>query len=159
MREAYGKLGALLGTLPPAAIFYKIFGYDFSAPSNRHSLLIILLCLAMNAVCGGVGWRMGRRLSLQVEKFAHASWNHMILNAILTGLCWGMVTGAAGGLVAFGFGAIFGMICAAPIGVHAFVLFTTLHRTLARGGMIDARHFWPLACGITLTISALILGM
>ena len=83
----------------------------------------------------------------------------MILNAMLTGLCWGLVTGAAGGLVAFGLGAIVGVICAVPIGVCAFVLFTTLHRPLARGGMIDARHFWPLACGITLTISALILGM
>ena len=66
LRQAYGLLGAMLGVLPPAAIFQKIFGYGFGGPSSRDSLLVILLCLAMNVVCGIVGWRMGRRLSLRI---------------------------------------------------------------------------------------------
>jgi hypothetical protein len=40
----------------------------------------------------------------------------------------------------------------------AFTLFTLLHRLLVRGDMIDARHFWPLACGITMLIAALVLN-
>jgi hypothetical protein len=159
MREAYGTLGALLGVLPPAAIFHKIFGYVFDGHNNGDPSLMIVMCLAMNIVCGLVGWRMGRRMGVWLDNMERLSWHRTILNAIIAGLCWGVVTGGAGGLVYFGLGAIFGFICAVPVGVYAFVLFTTLHRTLARDGMIDARHFWPLACGITLTISALILGM
>ncbi|MCA1555820.1 MAG: hypothetical protein LC747_03925 [Acidobacteria bacterium] len=33
-----------------------------------------------------------------------------------------------------------------------------LRLIMARGGMIDARHFWPLACGVVFTITALILS-
>jgi hypothetical protein len=40
----------------------------------------------------------------------------------------------------------------------AFAAFAPLHRLLARGGMIDARHLAPLAWGINLAISALILS-
>ena len=74
------------------------------------------------------------------------------------GFAWGAITGAAGGAICFGIGAIFGALYAAPVGTLAFILFTPLHRLLARGGMIDARHFWPLACGVTMTITALILS-
>ena len=77
----------------------------------------------------------------------------------LIGAAWGAVAGFAGGLVFFGLGAIAGLICAVPVGIIAFTLFAPLHRLLARGGMIDARHFWPLACGVTMIISALILGI
>ena len=36
---------------------------------------------------------------------------------------------------------------------------TLFHSPLARGGMIGARPFCPLACGVVMVISALILGM
>jgi hypothetical protein len=83
----------------------------------------------------------------------------MLLMLPLMGTVWGAVAGGAGGLVFFGIGSLFGIVCAVPVGIVAFTLFTPLHRLLARGGMIDARHFWPLACGINMIVSALILGM
>ena len=75
------------------------------------------------------------------------------------GAAWGAVAGGAGGLVFFGFGSLFGVVCAVPVGIMAFTIFAPLHRLLVRGGMIDARHFWPLACGTNMIVSALILGM
>jgi hypothetical protein len=79
--------------------------------------------------------------------------------ALVAGISWGAVTGAAGGIPAFGIGAIYGQAFAVAVGIVAFPLFAMLHRPLARGGMIDARHFRPLACGVVMVITALILGM
>jgi hypothetical protein len=45
-----------------------------------------------------------------------------------------------------------------PFGLAGFLLFAICHRLLARGGMMDARHFWPVASGIALASAALILG-
>ncbi len=157
--QAYAMLGLLLGLLPPAAIFYKLFGYGFAEHNGNDAVFITCLFLAMNVVCSIVGRRMGGALGGRLEKPERASWSIMILSALYAGICWGLITGAAGGFLFFGFGAIAGVFCALPVGVLAFTLFTPLHRLLARGGMIDAQHFWPLASGITLTISALILGM
>lgn len=81
--KAYGLAGLLLGVLPPAAIFARLFGY-----------------------------------------------------------------GLGGGSLNMAFGI--------PIGSLAFLIFAVLHRTLERGGMIEARHFVPLACGITAIITVLI---
>jgi hypothetical protein len=63
-----------------------------------------------------------------------------------------------GGVLFFGVGSLFGAFMALPFGMLGFLLFTPLHRLMACGGMIDARHLWPLACGVALTISALILS-
>ncbi len=79
--------------------------------------------------------------------------------ALLIGWLWAIGTGAAGGLVFFGIGAIFGVSFAIPVGLLAFASFMPLHRLLARGGMIEAGHLWPLACGVTMTVTALILGL
>ncbi len=74
------------------------------------------------------------------------------------GALWGLTTGAVGGVWFFGFGSFFGALIALPVGMLGFALFTPLHRLMARGGMIDARHFWPLAGGVVFTITALILS-
>ena len=157
-QRAYAQFGMLLGALPPAIIFARIFGYGFTQSSGGGAFLFIL-CLIMNIVCCLAGRSMGAKLGRTLDTMERQSWSRMILMLPLIGTAWGSITGGAGGLVFFGLGAIFGAACAVPVGMLAFTLFTPLHRLLARGGMIDARHFWPLACGVTMTISALILGM
>ena len=86
------------------------------------------------------------------------SWFVLIFCSMLMGTAWGVITGAAGGAVGFGFGAIPGVICAVPVALAAFPVFATLHRAVSRDGMIEERQLWPLAFGIPVIIAALILS-
>ncbi len=158
--KAYALFGLLLGALPPAAIFGKLLGYglDSRAGAGGAEGAFFILCLAMNAVCCLAGYGMGGALSRLAFKAERSPWSRMLLMTMLGGALWGATTGIAGGAWFFGIGALFGAAFAIPIGIVAFVLFALGHRWLERGGMIDARHFLPLACGITATIAALILG-
>lgn len=160
-QEAYAKFGALLGALPPAAVFYRIFGYGmyqatFSEPDWWPFLF--LLCFAMNFVCCFVGHKLGRIAGQHIDDLERVSWNRMLITTTLIGILWALAAGGAGGAVFFGFGALYGIIFAVPVAALAFPVFTLLHRTLARGGMIEAAHFWPLAWGTTMTIAALVLS-
>lgn len=152
--QAYARFGLLLGTLVPAAIFLRML----LALEAHERVVFLMLFSVMNGICAVVGWHMGRSTGRNVDQFERRGWNRMFFHALLKGVAWGAATGAAGGLLVFGLGAIVGAAIATPIGLVAFASFTLLHRLLARGGMIDARHFWPLACGVVLTITALILS-
>jgi hypothetical protein len=156
-RRAFALFGLLLGLLPPAAIFMKMFGYGLTG--NNTSALLFFACLAMNFTCAGVGYAMGSALSHSVRTAERSRWDLMMILLPLIGAGWGAVTGFAGGLIFVGIGAIFGAVFAIPIGALAFTLFAPLHRVMARGGMIDARHFWPLATGVTALCAALVLGL
>jgi hypothetical protein len=58
-REAYARFGLLLGTLPPAAIFLKIFGRVLVGPGDGiHPGLLFLLFL-MNVFCAVAGLYFG----------------------------------------------------------------------------------------------------
>ena len=160
-QEAYAKFGALLGALPPAAVFYRIFGYGmyratFSEPDWWP--FFFLLCFAMNFVCGMVGCKLGRIAGQHIDDLERVSWNRMLITTTLIGIFWGLAVGGTGGAVFFGVGAPFGIIFAVPIAALAFPVFTLLHRTLTRGGMIETAHFRPLAWGTTMTIAALVLS-
>jgi hypothetical protein len=160
--KAYALFGALLGTLPPAAIFTKLLGYGLDDALQRSFgpyLFLFILCSLMNIVCGLGGYWMGTALAQRSFKLERRSWTRMLLMMPLIGLAWGASVGATGGLLFFGIGAFFGAAAAIPIGIIGFVMFALLHRMLERGGMIETRHFLPLACGISLTIAAFILGL
>lgn len=158
-REAFDIFGLMLGAFVPAAIFYRLFNYGLNTEGSGFGQLFYpaLFC-AMNIVCCVVGWRMGAAVGERIVQFERKSWCRLLAHAVLAGACWGLVTGAAGGALFFVIGALFGAFMAFPVGVAGFAAFTLLHRLMARGGMIDARHFWPLACGVVLTITALILS-
>ena len=151
-KKAFALFGLLLGTFPPAAIFLTIL------PGVMASELFILL-LMMNAVCCFVGRWMGSLLGDWLVNQDAGNWPLKFLKSLAASIAWGAVTGGAGGLPAFGIGAFFGAFYAVMVAIVAFPLFTLLHNLLARGGMIDARHLWPLACGVVMVITALILGM
>lgn len=150
--EAFARFGMLLGLLPPAAIFHRIQGYDEMFP----------LLLVMNVVCCAVGRACGSYLFRQVHDEASnsrlASWMRLLLASVLFGFGWGVVTGASGGVLFFGIGALFGIICAVPVGVLGYAAFTLLHAAFARGGLIEADRLWPIAFGVSGVIAALVLG-
>lgn len=157
--QAFAAFGLLLGLLPPAAIFFRLFLYPLVLkPFGTGDNWWFPLCLFMNFICCVVGRAVGSKVGTSIEWFARDSWHVLLLVAATLGFAWGALTGAAGGALYFGIGALFGAIYAIPIGTLAFLMFTPLHRLCARGGMIDARYFWPLACGVTMTVAALILS-
>jgi|ERR1044071_276896 hypothetical protein len=155
-QQALALFGLLLGTFPPAVIFIKLFGITSVSPLFN---LVGLILLVMNAICCLMGKYLGSKLSRMVTAVERDSWALMIIESLIIGFIWASGTGAAGGVLIYGIGALFGAACAIPVGALGFAAFVPLHRLLAHGGMIDARHFWPLACGIVMVISALILGL
>jgi len=156
-REAFDIFGLLLGAIVPAAIFYRMFNYGFHVNgSGFEEFWFPVLLWAMNVVCCLMGWKMGAVFGGRIDNYERASWHRMCVRSAGAGALWGLTTGAVGGVLFFGFGSLFGALIALPVGMFGFALFTPLHRLMARGGMIDARHFWPLACGVVLTITALI---
>jgi hypothetical protein len=158
IERSYALFGLLLGAFPSAAIFLKLFG------SHSSSLKILisgwsLLFLLSSIACGLAGRFIGSKFSQMAEPLERGSWSKLLFSSPMIGVLWGAITGAFGGFILFGFGAIFGALFAIPVGLLAFLLFMPLHRLLAHGGMIEAQHLWPLACGVTLTLTALILGL
>ncbi len=157
--RAYALFGLLLGALPPAAIVLRIALLSQRGGSSLTDLFFLLLFgLPMTALCAMVGRLMGRKLAPALAKAERRHWLTSLLYSVAAGFAWACATGAAGGAVVFLFGALYGLVCALPFGLAGFLLFTICHRLLVRGGMIDARHFWPIACGITLSCAALILS-
>jgi hypothetical protein len=151
----------LLGALPPAAIFIQLLGQGLRDLRifDSDAVSLLFLFAVMNVVCCLVGWCVGSGLAHAALKAEHGSWLKMVLTMPLIGTAWGGMTGLAGGFLFFGIGAFVGAAFAIPIGAVAFLVFALFHRLLERGGMIETRHFLPLACGITTVIAALIMGI
>jgi hypothetical protein len=149
---AFARFGLLLGLLPPAAIFIRLaLLFHFAAA-------FYLIFTPMLLVCALLGRMTGANVGRTFDESERGSWCRTLVDALEDAFIWAAATGAAGGAIFFGVGAIFGFVCALPVAMLAFALFAPLHRLLARDGMIDARHLAPLAWGINLTISALILS-
>jgi hypothetical protein len=151
-QQAFARFGLLLGTLPPAAIFIRLTALWHSGE------IFPLIFIPMLLVCAFVGLWRGAHVGRTFDESERGSWWRTIFDALEDAFIWAAATGAMGGAIFFGIGAIFGFVCAIPIALVAFALFAPLHRLLARGGMIDARHLLPLAWGINLTIATLILS-
>ena len=155
--KAFALFGMLLGTFPPAAILISLLGDAISRPYFPPGGWLILLCI--NLICCLAGRYFGFKVSRMISAIERDSWILMLFESLVIGFLWALGTGSAGGLLVFGIGALAGATFATPVGILAFGLFVPLHRLLARGGMIEASHFWPLACGVTMVITAAILGM
>lgn len=154
VERAFAQFGLLLGTLPPAAIFFRLSAFMWEGNGGP----VWLIFLPMLIICALVGWGMGKRLGKSMSDFERGGWARTMLYTILAALGWASVTGAVGGFLFFFIGAIFGVFCALAVALPCFLVFTSLHRLLARGGMIDARHLRPLAWGVPATAAALILS-
>ena len=157
--RAYALFGLLLGALPPAAIVLRFTLMSLCGGLDSEAFpYLILFGLPMTLLCALMGRYAGRRLAPMLARAERRRWPATLIYALAAGFVWACATGAAGGAVVFVLGALYGLLCALPFGLAGFLLFTICHRLLARGGMIEARHFWPVACGIALSCAALILS-
>lgn len=156
-RKAFAYFGLLLGIFPPAAIFARMF---FNNGSFRNDEFWILGIFAIiNIISAIVGYFSGKFIGKIVANLEQMSWTKMLFILPFVGILWGILTGGAGGIIVFVIGAIFGAVFGAMVGGAALPIFAIFHRLLKKGEMIDAKHFYPLAFGITFVICAFILGL
>ncbi len=150
--EAYRWFGTFLGLLPPLALFDRVLTHSGSITG----VWPVAFCVGMNVICCIVGRWFAGRLGRWMSDPRARSRTSFALLTFLMAVAWSAVTGGLGGALFFGIGAFFGILVAAPVALVAFPAFAILHRLVSRGGMIEARHAWPLAFGIPLTIAAMI---
>ena len=156
--KAFAFFGLMLGSLPPAAIFFRILA-DKGLPNLLDDLWIVPMLLITNVTAAIVGYFTGMKVATTVRYLHRLSLHRSMLLLPLIGILWGMAAGGAGGLFLFLIGALFGAVIGGTVGAVALPAFAVLHRSLKRGDVIELRQFLPLSFGITLTICAFILGL
>jgi len=150
--QAYRLFGTFLGLIPPFAIFERAV----MRGRGSEEFWLVALCVGMNVFCCLVGRWCGGRLGRWMRDPRPRGRAEFAFIVFLMAASWSAVTGGLGGALFFGIGALFGPFVAAPVALVGFPAFAILHRLISRGGMIEARHAWPLAFGIPLTIAAMI---
>lgn len=153
--DAAKYFGAMLGMFPPFAVFCKLFLTDLSFVKPETIFFIV----AGTVLCTFTGWFAGKVCARAIASSELNNWNLMILCSPLIGILWGIIAGGLGGLIFFILGAIPGAVIAAMVGAAAFPAFMILHKMLKKGELIEEKHFFPISLGITLTITAFILGL
>jgi hypothetical protein len=155
--KAFATLGLLLGSLPPASIFAKVLSEANGIEPEQLWLVGLLLLVNLgSAVTGFYTGKIVGRWMTTINRL------HILNRAVaLTtiGLLWGVVAGAAGGVLFFVVGAFVGAIIGGIVGGAALPVFSVLYNFLRRGDVIDKRYLLPLAFGITLTICGFVLGL
>lgn len=155
--KAFATFGLLLGALPPASIFLKMFAdVNEFRPEQIWIVARLLLVNSGSAVTGFLSGKVVGRSMMRVSRIHPLN---RVFALTMIGLLWGIVAGAAGGIFFFVFGAIVGAVIGGMVGAAALPVFAVLHSLLRRGEMIDKRHLLPLAFGVTLIICAFILGL
>ncbi len=153
LEKTFSYFGLLLGIFPPAAMFIRF------AVENRLDGWVFGVMLIINLISAVVGFFSGKVVAKMVRLIENSGWTSMILLLPLIGLIWGIITGAAGGVIVFFFGAFFGAVLGGIVGSIALPFFTIFHRLLKKGESIELKHFLPVAFGVTFVICGYILGL
>lgn len=153
LEKTFSYFGLLLGMFPPAAMFIR-FAIDARVDGWVFGVMFII-----NLISAVVGFFSGKIVAQIVRPAENLSWSAMLLMLPLVGLLWGIITGAAGGVIVFVFGAFFGALLGGIVGSIALPFFTVFHRLLKRGESIEFKHFLPIAFGVTFVICGFILGL
>lgn len=153
LEKTFSYFGLMLGAFPPAAMFLRV-ALDGQIDGWAFGVMLVI-----NLISSIVGFFSGKIVAKNVRYLESLNWSLMILALPFLGLLWGIVTGAAGGVIVVFIGAFFGAILGGAVGSVALPAFTVLHRLLKKGETIELRHFLPLAFGITFIICGFILGL
>ena len=145
--------GIAIGTVPTAAILFRLFVLD-SSPNPAVLLLAILATL----VTGFVGYLTAGATSKALERVLSTSFLRSLLLVPIIGLAWGIISGAAGGLFLFVLGAIVGGVIGGMVAGTALPLFVGLYSLVAEEGKISLKRFLPIAAGLSGSAAALFLG-
>ena len=153
-RQTYAFLGLMLGTFPPAT-FFLLF---LLSQSERIETWVIGLLTLVTLATATTGYHSGKIVALLISNISRRSLTFGLLTVPLVGLAWGIVSGAAGGVFIFLIGAFFGALIGGAVGAVALTAFFLIYRKLTIAGMIELKHFLPVAAGITFSICAFVLG-
>lgn len=153
LEKTFSYFGLLLGLFPPSAMFLKF------ALEGRVEGWVFGIMLIVNLISATVGFFSGKVVAKGIRAVEQLSWSKMLLALPFLGLLWGIVSGAAGGIIVFIFGAVFGGILGGIVGSVALPLFTIFHRLMKKGENIELKHFLPIAFGATFVICGFILGL
>lgn len=154
-QKAVAYFGAMLGLFPPCAIFSKAI----VTGGASLELSAVLMLTLVNIICAVTGYYSGKMIGKSLVSLEKLSWSKMLFAAPFLGILWGLMTGAAGGLPVFIIGAFFGAFIAAMVGAAALPAFAIFHRLMKKGDVIEEKHFFPIAFGLTAIITAFILGL
>lgn len=145
--------GIAIGTVPTAAILFRLFVLD-SSPNPAVLLLAVLATL----VTGLVGYLTAGVTAATLERVLSTSFLRSLLLVPIIGLAWGIISGAAGGLFLFVLGALVGGVIGGMVAGTALPLFVGLFNLTAEEGEISVKRFLPIAAGISGSVAALFLG-
>ncbi len=145
--------GVAIGTVPTAAILFRLFVLD-SSPNPG----VLLLAILATAVTGLVGYLTAGGTAKALERVLSTSFLRSLLLVPIIGLAWGIISGAAGGLFLFVLGAIVGGAIGGMVAGTALPLFVGLYSLAAEEGEISIKRFLPIAAGISGSAAALFLG-
>ena len=145
--------GVAIGTVPTAAILFRLFVLD-SSPNPG----VLLLAILATAVTGLVGYLTAGGTAKALERVLSTSFLRSLLLVPIIGLAWGVISGAAGGLFLFVLGALVGGVIGGMVAGTALPLFVGLFSLAAEEGDISIKRFLPIAAGISGSAAALFLG-
>ena len=157
VEKTFAYFGILLGAFPPTALFTRFFIDSRIFQSEGVWLLgIAAIVILISTVVGYLSGKFIGNIVFELEKL---SWSKMLTAIPFVGIFWGVIAGAAAGVIIFGIGAFFGAVIGGLVGAAALPFFSIFHRLLKRADKIERKHFLPLAFGITFIISAFFLGL
>lgn len=145
--------GFAIGTVPTAAILFRLFVLD-SSPNPA----VLLLAVLATAVTGLVGYLTAGVTAAALERVLSTSFLRSLLLVPIVGLAWGIISGAAGGFFLFVLGALVGGVIGGMVAGTALPLFVGLFNLIADEGEISVKRFLPIAAGISGSAAALFLG-
>jgi len=153
-RQAFGLFGLMIGSLPLFAVALNIL-----FPGGGDASGVASIFAVVGVITGLTGFGLGRRFVPRAVRYAsNCSAPNRVALWIVIGLAWGAVSGAAGGLVIFIFGAFFGAIIGGVIGAVAVPIMVALHSSVRVGDFVETKHFLPIAFGISLSLCAFVLS-
>jgi hypothetical protein len=156
-RHAFGYFGLIIGSLPVLAIAVRILA---SGGIGGREVGFAILYTSAAIGTGLIGLVLGQRYVPKAVKYAsNFSLPNRVALWILIGLAWGAISGASGGMVIFVIGSIFGAILGGLVGAVTVPIMLALHSSVNVGDTIEAKHFLPIAFGVTLSVCALVLGL
>lgn len=153
----FSTFGLMVGMLPLLAIAFKTISVPIRV--ELHHLFFLFLLAISTIATGLVGAALGKGVPTTLDAIRKLRTPNQIAALIGTGVAWGAVAGAAGGVFLFLIGALVGAFIGGFIGAIAVPPMAFAYEVLRRGDVMDSRHFLPIAFGISLTISAFILGL